>query len=108
MNDVAKTLKHRQNALLNANQKLLEKGQAELQVKVGELSVSTIHYYIYHLVKSLGITLIINAERIQELISNLQTRTAEVVRFLNNNINPAENFNPNFFTDTNSEQSSVF
>ena len=96
VNDVAKTLKHRQNALLNANQKLVEKGQAELQVKVGELSVSTIHYYIYHLVKSLGITLIINAERIQELISNLQTRTAEVVRFLNNNINPAENFNPNF------------
>lgn len=95
VNDISKTLKHRHNAFLLYKQKEGESVRTDQPYKVGELTASTIHYYIYHLVKSLGIALIINAERIQELIANLQTRTAAVVKFLNNNINPAEKLNAN-------------
>lgn len=95
VNDISKTLKHRQNAhLLNWEKKLKVDGDAS-NGKTGEAFVSTIHYYIYHLVKSLGVSLIINAERIDVLRENLNKRTAEIYKFLNNNINPAENFNPN-------------
>ncbi|WP_312820434.1 UvrD-helicase domain-containing protein [Kaistella carnis] len=89
VNDVAKTLKHRQNALLiqRENNNLIQ--NEEQYLKVGEVSVSTIHYYIFHLVKSMGIVLIINQERVRELLENLETRSFKIYQFLSNNINPA-------------------
>lgn len=93
VNDVAKTLKHRQNSLIYLRNKI-KNNDIEIQIpKIGEATVSTLHHYNFHLVRSLGISLIINADRIQELIYNLKSRTAVISNFLNNNINPAKGLN---------------
>ncbi|MCP1301485.1 DUF2075 domain-containing protein [Chryseobacterium sp. S0630] len=89
VNDVAKILKHRHNALLNERTKNRDITNFE---KIGEISVNTIHFYLFHLVKSLGVSLIINFDRMQKLLNTLKERTEIVGQFINNNINPAIGF----------------
>lgn len=89
INDVAKTLYHRRNLLIANYRNNSDPTKEIIGYKVGDATVSTIHHYIFHLVRSLGVALIINSDRIKELFDNLDNRTKEVSDFLNNSINPA-------------------
>jgi hypothetical protein len=61
----------------------ISKHNKKSNIKLGESSVNTLHAFFYRLSKSLGITLVMNEERIESLISLLKERMRNVYDSIN-------------------------
>ncbi len=70
--DIAKTVKSFVNAKLNSN----------LELRPGEGSVITLHQFFYRLSKSLGVLHVLNADKIEKLLSTLKERMRLIYNFI--------------------------